>query len=259
MISKHFVQSKYESFTRQLNGWGFKRLHQAGNDFNACYHECFLRGLPHLTALMRRAKPNKGKLIPHVEGEPNFYNIEKQFPLPPDAPTMVPYDGAGHEAPRAEARVPFLPPALMPRHHHGRYHALTHVSNSYGNPPGLPAGAPLEHELLAGYQYSTHPSKNTLPPPHHGHHGDPYASLYASHSSYPPFSYHPSQYSLPPPQHYLNCPDSLHETLSHYDIPPLKGAVRGFVPINKDDAREDLEPLSFFSETESENTAAGET
>ena len=45
VVSKYFVQSKYESFTRQLNGWGFKRLHQSGNDFNAYYHECFLRRL----------------------------------------------------------------------------------------------------------------------------------------------------------------------------------------------------------------------
>ena len=38
VISQYFVQSKYESFTRQLNGWGFKRLHQSGNG------ECASRG-----------------------------------------------------------------------------------------------------------------------------------------------------------------------------------------------------------------------
>ena len=79
---KYFVQSKYESFTRLLNGWGFKRLHQSGSDFDAYYHECFLRGLPFLTALMKRAVPNRGKLLPRIEGEPNFYEIEKQFRLP---------------------------------------------------------------------------------------------------------------------------------------------------------------------------------
>ena len=77
VVPKYFVQSKYESFTRQLNGWGFKRLHQSGNDFNAYYHECFLMGLPHLTVLMKRVPPNQGKLFPHVEGEPNFYVINK--------------------------------------------------------------------------------------------------------------------------------------------------------------------------------------
>lgn len=82
VIPKYFVQSKYESFTRQLNGWGLKRLNQSGNDYNAYYHECFLRGMPHLVVLMKRVLPNQGKLLPHVEGEPNFYEIEKQFPLP---------------------------------------------------------------------------------------------------------------------------------------------------------------------------------
>jgi hypothetical protein len=81
------VQSKFESFTRQLNGWGFKRLYQAGNDFNAFYHECFLKGLPHLTVLMKRVPPNQGRLLPHVEGEPNFCDIEQQYPLPPRPPT----------------------------------------------------------------------------------------------------------------------------------------------------------------------------
>ena len=82
VIPKYFVQTKYESFTRQLNGWGLKRLHQSGNDYNAYYHECLLRGLPKLTMLMRRAERNKGKLMPHVEGEPNFYEIARQYPLP---------------------------------------------------------------------------------------------------------------------------------------------------------------------------------
>ena len=61
VIPRYFVQSKYESFTRQLSGWGFKRLHQAGNDHNSYYHECFLRDMPELTCLIRRLPPNLGK------------------------------------------------------------------------------------------------------------------------------------------------------------------------------------------------------
>ena len=83
VVPKYFVQTKYQSFARQLNGWGFKRLQQAGNDFNAYYHECFLRGMPQLAVLMKRVKPNQGRLLPHVEGEPNFYEIDKHFRLPP--------------------------------------------------------------------------------------------------------------------------------------------------------------------------------
>lgn len=33
--------------------------------------------------MMKRVPPNQGKLLPHVEGEPNFYDIGNKFPLPP--------------------------------------------------------------------------------------------------------------------------------------------------------------------------------
>merc|ERR1719253_533374 len=81
VVPQFFVQRKYESFTRQLNGWGFKR-HQSGADFNAYYHECFLRGLPHLAVLLTRVKRGQGKQVPHVEGEPNFYEMDRSHPLP---------------------------------------------------------------------------------------------------------------------------------------------------------------------------------
>jgi hypothetical protein len=108
VLPRYFVQSKYESFARQLNGWGFKRLQQAGNDFNAYYHECFLRGMPQFVVLMKRVTPNQGRLLPHVEGEPNFYEIDKHFRLPPGMgypqgghhqyyhPQMDQYGSGGH-------------------------------------------------------------------------------------------------------------------------------------------------------------------
>eukprot|EP00580_Thalassiosira_gravida_P016137 CAMPEP_0201672356 /NCGR_PEP_ID=MMETSP0494-20130426/32040_1 /ASSEMBLY_ACC=CAM_ASM_000839 /TAXON_ID=420259 /ORGANISM="Thalassiosira gravida, Strain GMp14c1" /LENGTH=358 /DNA_ID=CAMNT_0048153981 /DNA_START=79 /DNA_END=1155 /DNA_ORIENTATION=- len=79
----YFGQSKFESFTRQLSSWGFKRLHQSGPDFGCYYHQCFLRGLPSLTALMQRVSTKQGKLIPHAAGEPRFYLISQSHPLPP--------------------------------------------------------------------------------------------------------------------------------------------------------------------------------
>jgi hypothetical protein len=91
VVPKFFSQTKYASFARQLNGWGFKKLQQPGNDFNAYYHEQFLRGLPHLTTLMTRVPPNQGKLLPFVEGEPNFYDIDRRIPLvgKPSTTTMM--------------------------------------------------------------------------------------------------------------------------------------------------------------------------
>jgi hypothetical protein len=41
-VPQNFGQSKYSSFARQLNGWGFKQLYQLGNDYDAYYHERFL-------------------------------------------------------------------------------------------------------------------------------------------------------------------------------------------------------------------------
>ncbi len=83
VLPRFFKQSKFMSFTRQLNLWGFKRITK-GTDAGAYYHELFLRGRPRLSMLMRRQKI-KGtgiKLTPNPETEPNFYNISKKRPLP---------------------------------------------------------------------------------------------------------------------------------------------------------------------------------
>ena len=73
VIPNYFVCGKYDSFTRQLNGWGFRRLYQCGPDAGCFYHECFLRDLPELTCMIRRVPPNQGKSIPHAAGEPSEF------------------------------------------------------------------------------------------------------------------------------------------------------------------------------------------
>lgn len=40
--------------------------------------------------MMKRSEPNQGKLLPNVEGEPNFYEIEKTHPLPPPTAMLMP-------------------------------------------------------------------------------------------------------------------------------------------------------------------------
>lgn len=81
-IPAYFGQTKFESFTRQLSGWGFKRMHSLGADYSCYYNQIFLQGLPQLTILMKRVITRKGKPIPHPEGEPNFYLISRSHPLP---------------------------------------------------------------------------------------------------------------------------------------------------------------------------------
>jgi hypothetical protein len=82
-IPKYFGQTKYASFTRQLSGWGFRRLNQTGRDFGCYYHECFLRGQPRLTILMRRVPSGQGNKATRniTRPEPDFYVIAEQFPL----------------------------------------------------------------------------------------------------------------------------------------------------------------------------------
>jgi hypothetical protein len=113
VIPKYFGKTKYSSFIRQLSGWGFKRLHRSGPgksslfyathynssrtslnnypflsihsccciDYGSYYHECFLRGHPRLTILMRRIPLGQGKASPNTHEEPDFYEYEKDYPL----------------------------------------------------------------------------------------------------------------------------------------------------------------------------------
>jgi len=53
IVPKYFRQSKWSSFCRQLNLYGFGRI-GGGTDAGAYYHELFLRGKPQLSHFMRR-------------------------------------------------------------------------------------------------------------------------------------------------------------------------------------------------------------
>lgn len=83
ILPQWFRQSKFASFQRQLNIYGFKRL-TTGPDRGGYYHEFFLRGKIFLANRIFRMKikgtgPRK-KSSP--EDEPNFYS--KKYPKLPD-------------------------------------------------------------------------------------------------------------------------------------------------------------------------------
>eukprot|EP00804_Cyclotella_cryptica_P027675 CCRYP_010293-RB/>CCRYP_010293-RB protein AED:0.05 eAED:0.05 QI:191/1/1/1/0.66/0.75/4/300/416 len=189
VIPKYFVQSKYESFTRQLSGWGFKRLHQSGPDFHCYYHESFLRGLPHLTRMMRRSEPNLGKLLPFADGEPNFYDMDKKYPLPPPE--------GNHHQPQEELYTSGSPPSYphsrpVPHweaYHHNRPMAVTtHGFHDNGQP---------------GQLYSDY----NVPPPQYGY-------LPSQQYPYPYYDpHHQQSYPYPPPhihQSYPHHPPHIH-------------------------------------------------
>ena len=208
VCSKYFSHGKLESFTRQVNGWGFKRLRQTGINFKAYYHECLLRGLPHLTRLMKRMPKNKGKTLPDMEGKPDLSKISQSFPVPL-------YEGG----PRVMADQPCPRPHGNPRFSRPSPH---HPSTD-GGEGGLPP--PLLAESIVGY-----------PPPSRGtevqYSGDsiglvpaPGYPLYQTPSSpthyhYPNMSYYlPSAAYGPPPRSYYQQASSQHEE----DLPLLPG------------------------------------
>ena len=74
-VMPHFFnQTKYASFQRQLNLYGFSRLTH-GPDKGAYYHNCFVRGQRHLCKGMVRQKIKGTKVRKSLspEDEPNFY------------------------------------------------------------------------------------------------------------------------------------------------------------------------------------------
>ena len=76
LIMPHFFrQSKYASFQRQLNLYGFTRITNRGPDKGAVYHPCFVRNQQELTQNMtrRRIKGNMVRKAILPEHQPNFY------------------------------------------------------------------------------------------------------------------------------------------------------------------------------------------
>ncbi|CAB9516232.1 stress transcription factor A [Seminavis robusta] len=108
-----FRQSRFGSFQRQLNLYGFKRLKQ-GRDKGGYYHDSFLRGYPQLAHDIKRAKTKKAKSSDSEEepGEPNFYSIPFlpiTFPAAlirnaPPPPASVPVSQASKENVFAQPR-----------------------------------------------------------------------------------------------------------------------------------------------------------
>jgi hypothetical protein len=82
VIPAYFEHSKFSSFIRQANGWGFRRMVRKGrDDRNSYYHELFLRGKPYLVKQMKRPHPNM-KPMADSSTEPDFALISEERPLP---------------------------------------------------------------------------------------------------------------------------------------------------------------------------------
>lgn len=89
-VMPHFFnQTKYASFQRQLNLYGFSRLTH-GPDKGAYYHNCFIRGKRHLCKGMIRQKIKGTKVRKSLspEDEPNFYTMSPTEIFVPPGKTL---------------------------------------------------------------------------------------------------------------------------------------------------------------------------
>jgi len=126
VLPRFFKQSKFMSFTRQLNLWGFKRLTR-GIDNGAYYHPLFLRGRPLLCTKMKRQKLKGPTAKPSLnsDAEPNFYDTSRIRLLPTIAESnnklwsMVQGSGNYNIMPMAtmDARSYGAPAPSAPFHH----------------------------------------------------------------------------------------------------------------------------------------------
>ena len=82
VMPRYFNMSKFPSFQRQLNLYGFRRL-TFGQDKGAYYHECFLRGKAFLCKRIHRhkVKGNGVRMAATPESEPNFYDYRSYLPV----------------------------------------------------------------------------------------------------------------------------------------------------------------------------------
>ena len=85
-MAKYFKQTKFASFQRQLNLYGFSRI-TTSLDRGGYYHEMFLRGKRFLTHRISRmrVKGTKVRMASAPDHEPNFYAM---IPLGPEEPMM---------------------------------------------------------------------------------------------------------------------------------------------------------------------------
>jgi hypothetical protein len=89
VIPLFFRHGRYSSFARQVNGWGFRRITH-GTDYNAYYHEMFLRGLPHICNKMRRLTSKDEDRVKNEDAPtPDFYSLSRANPLPSDSKTSA--------------------------------------------------------------------------------------------------------------------------------------------------------------------------
>ncbi|CAB9519155.1 shock factor protein [Seminavis robusta] len=106
IMPKYFYQLKYNSFQRQLNLYGFKKIQHQGKDKGSFYHENFLRGRPELTRTIIRTKGKGETGRPRAsEKEPDFFAMP---PMPTSTKTNTNSSTSCAYSPQNTKTSPFL-------------------------------------------------------------------------------------------------------------------------------------------------------
>jgi hypothetical protein len=115
IMPQFFNQTKYASFQRQLNLYGFSRLTH-GPDKGAYYHSCFIRGERNLCRRMNRQKIKGTKVRKTLapEEEPNFYKMTGKLPTIPSQDSMAVSSTAGQLFPIESPPVAVTPIVTKP-------------------------------------------------------------------------------------------------------------------------------------------------
>jgi HSF-type DNA-binding len=152
VIPTYFEHSKFSSFIRQANGWGFRRIISKGADRNSYYHELFLRGKPHLIKLMRRPPPSS-KPLADASTEPDFHAISAERPLPEIKEGDEATDAVARGNFPRQATYSFVPPpSYVPANSSTQTPAPAPTVSSSVPPPPAPAPA-----AAAPIQYTSAP------------------------------------------------------------------------------------------------------
>lgn len=110
ILATWFRQSKFASFQRQLNLYGFKRI-TTGPDKGGYYHELFLRSKVFLCHRIDRVKikgSKPGRIKAYADAEPDFYRM-KPMPANDDSDSS---DPANPPASETEGQAPPPPPRI---------------------------------------------------------------------------------------------------------------------------------------------------
>jgi HSF-type DNA-binding len=106
IIPKYFGHSKFSSFIRQVNGWGFRRI-TCGIDTDSYCNPLFLRGLPYLCKLMVRCGSEKDRLGKMAFDGIDLHKLSEFYPVPThyeDDSVLLPCTLTG--GPKARMSIP---------------------------------------------------------------------------------------------------------------------------------------------------------